>query len=33
VDQATVPMPKLASSASTEAQKRRDARAAKRHPH
>jgi SH3-like domain-containing protein len=33
VDQATVPMPKLASSASTEAQKRKDARAAKRHHH
>jgi hypothetical protein len=31
VDQATVPMPKLASSASTEAQKRKEARAAKRH--
>jgi hypothetical protein len=31
VDQATVPMPKLASSASTEAQKRKDERIARRH--
>jgi hypothetical protein len=31
VDQASVPMPKLASSASTEAQKRKEERAAKRH--
>ncbi len=33
VDQATVPMPKLASSASTEAQKRQEERAAERHHH